>query len=102
VKHGIEEGEICGRNGCQGVIKQHLVEGCWCHISPPYSACTKPRDFCPVHEELARTKCELQKERDKVVCPDCRGHGRLVYASGGRSVDTQCDKCSGEGYYIPR
>jgi hypothetical protein len=56
----------------------------------------------PVHEELARTKRELQKERDKVVCPDCRGRGRLVYASGDRSVDTQCDKCSGEGYYIPR
>ena len=53
-------------------------------------------------EELSRTKRELQKERDKEVCPDCRGRGRLVYNSGDRSVDTQCDKCSGEGYCIPR
>ena len=56
----------------------------------------------PLVEELSRTKRELQKERDKEVCPDCRGRGRLVYNSGDRSVDTQCDKCSGEGYCIPR
>lgn len=45
--HGVEEGDVCGRNGCEGVIEVHPVEGCSCHISPPCSACTKPRNFCP-------------------------------------------------------
>ena len=45
-KFGSEEGEICGRNGCAGVIKIHPVENCSCHISPPCGACTTPREYC--------------------------------------------------------
>jgi hypothetical protein len=41
------EGESCGRNGCAGVIETRPSEGCSCHISPPCSACTEPRNFCP-------------------------------------------------------
>jgi hypothetical protein len=46
--NGVEEGDICGRNGCVGVIERHPTEGCSCHISPPCSACMKPKDFCPI------------------------------------------------------
>lgn len=45
---GDVEGETCWRNGCQGVIQNIEVEGCSCHINPPCSACTTPREFCPV------------------------------------------------------
>lgn len=44
------EGEVCNRNGCTGLIECHPVENCSCHISPPCSACTDPRNFCPVCE----------------------------------------------------
>lgn len=44
---GYGEGETCGRDGCVGVIDMHPVENCSCHISPPCSACTDPRNFCP-------------------------------------------------------
>lgn len=44
---GTEEGATCWRNGCQGVIAEHEVENCSCHISPPCSACTTPREYCP-------------------------------------------------------
>lgn len=44
---GFEEGAICRRDGCQGVIEIEPVENCSCHISPPCSACTAPRAFCP-------------------------------------------------------
>src|ERR1700744_4843755 len=45
---GTEEGATCLRNGCQGVIAEHPVENCSCHISPPCGACTTPREYCPV------------------------------------------------------
>jgi hypothetical protein len=45
---GFCEGDECSRNGCKGVIAIHPVENCSCHISPPCSACTSPRGFCPV------------------------------------------------------
>ena len=44
---GFEEGATCGRDGCQGVIDTRAPENCSCHISPPCSACTAPRNFCP-------------------------------------------------------
>lgn len=45
---GTEEGARCWRDGCEGVIEVHAVEGCACHINPPCGACTKPREFCDV------------------------------------------------------
>jgi len=44
---GYCEGEICNRNGCPGHIQTPMAEGCRCHISPPCSACTAPRSYCP-------------------------------------------------------
>ena len=45
---GDEEGQTCGRNGCNGVIAEHPVENCSCHISAPCGACTTPREYCPI------------------------------------------------------
>jgi hypothetical protein len=54
IKFGELEGETCWRNGCQGVIAETKVEGCSCHINPPCSACTTPREYCPVCEWRAK------------------------------------------------
>lgn len=46
---GFCEGDKCNRNGCKGIIKAHKVENCYCHTgNPPCSACTDPRNYCPV------------------------------------------------------
>lgn len=45
--YGYAEGEACARSGCEGKIVTHPAENCSCHISPPCSACTSPRNFCP-------------------------------------------------------
>lgn len=45
---GDQEGEVCWRDGCQGIIACHPVENCSCHINPPCSACTDPKEYCPV------------------------------------------------------
>jgi hypothetical protein len=43
---GVFEGDVCGRDGCQGIIVTHEVEDCSCHINPPCSSCTTPRQYC--------------------------------------------------------
>ncbi len=45
---GYEAGDVCGRNGCSGVIIEvDRREGCSCHINPPCGSCTEPREECP-------------------------------------------------------
>lgn len=46
-EYGYEAGEVCRRNGCDGVVVEVEVEGCSCHISPPCGACTEDRAYCP-------------------------------------------------------
>jgi len=46
---GTEEGQVCGRDGCTGVIEL-LPEGdggCSCHISPPCGFCLSSMPECP-------------------------------------------------------
>lgn len=46
--HGYEEGAVCGRDGCDGVIAQREVENCSCHLHPPCHNCMEDRTYCPV------------------------------------------------------
>ena len=43
---GYYEGDICHRDGCDGIIQTAPVENCSCHICPPCSECTSPRNYC--------------------------------------------------------
>lgn len=45
---GVCAGEQCGRNDCTGILEDHPVENCSCHINPPCGACIKDRTYCPV------------------------------------------------------
>lgn len=45
--YGYTEGDVCGRDGCCGVIAIRPSENCSCHISPPCSSCTAAREYCP-------------------------------------------------------
>lgn len=57
---GFEVGAVCGRKGCNGIIAEYQSDGgCSCHINPPCSHCTTPREYCPV--------CDWQAEDDLVV-----------------------------------
>lgn len=45
---GDQEGEVCGRDGCKGVIALRSIDGCCsCHINPPCGYCTTPKEYCP-------------------------------------------------------
>ena len=45
-KIGHEEGEVCSRSGCDGVIAFQKSENCSCHISPPCSSCISVKLHC--------------------------------------------------------
>jgi len=53
---GYEEGDVCNRNGCKGVIEAAEVENCSCHINPPCSACVNAGFNCP--------ECEWSSEEE--------------------------------------
>jgi RecJ-like exonuclease len=56
------------------------------------------REFIPhpLETENKDLKRELEKERDKVVCPECKGKGYFIL-SGIRTSYSTCRKCKGEG-----
>lgn len=56
---GYEEGSVCNRKGCTGTIATHKSENCSCHIAPPCSSCTSPRNYCP--------DCDWQEKDDPLV-----------------------------------
>lgn len=56
---GYEEGSVCNRNGCCGVIAIHKSENCSCHIAPPCGSCCAPRGYCP--------ECDWQEKDDPLV-----------------------------------
>lgn len=53
---GQEVGQICGRDGCKGIIQDDYEPdgGCSCHINGPCGYCTTEREYCPECEWAAR------------------------------------------------
>ena len=43
---GHEEGDVCGVNGCQGILGFNPVDNCSCHINPPCSQCVNNPLVC--------------------------------------------------------
>ena len=53
---GTEEGNVCGRDGCDGILVMTREGECRCHISPPCSSCVNMKPACP--------KCHWVQEDD--------------------------------------
>lgn len=51
----------------------------------------------PLIGENENLRRELRTERDKVLCRDCNGRGRIITQGPYHSFDSQCSKCRGEG-----
>lgn len=43
---GYDEGSVCNRDGCMGIIQQQDSGGCSCHINPPCSSCCNDSQYC--------------------------------------------------------
>lgn len=51
----------------------------------------------PLLIENDRLKREIKIERDKVLCTECKGIGRIITYGPYHSSDSECWKCKGEG-----
>ena len=51
---GYEAGDVCNRDGCDGIIEDSEVEGCTCHVHSPCGVCLNMWQYCP--------KCEWESE----------------------------------------
>ena len=59
---GCLEGEVCGRNGCTGIIEEKDIDGsCSCHINPPCSYCEQAKEYCPECEWDAKEEQEAEE-----------------------------------------
>lgn len=50
-----------------------------------------------VELELKETKKKLEIDREKIICPLCKGKGRLIEYGPVHSSDSECWNCHGEG-----
>lgn len=51
----------------------------------------------PVELELKETKRKLSIEQEKIICPRCKGKGRLIDDGPVQSSNSECWNCHGEG-----
>ena len=57
------EGDICGFEGCQGILEYVRQTSCSCHINPPCSACTDAPLVCGICEEEIETVFKMTSEK---------------------------------------
>lgn len=67
LRPGTEEGSICSRNGCEGVIQFYRDGECTCFIAPPCGSCVDAYRGCPV--------CGWDEVNDPIgECDTCDHH----------------------------
>ena len=55
----------------------------------------------PMESEVKRLRRILAEEKEKVVCTDCGGRGRIISQGPSHSSDSECWRCHGEGKRKP-
>lgn len=55
----------------------------------------------PLATENSLLKKELEDEKRKILCKECKGSGIFVSYGGSLMATSQCWKCKGEGRYLP-
>jgi hypothetical protein len=51
----------------------------------------------PVNLENEALRKELKAEREKVICRECNGNGRITEQGPVHSYNSECSNCRGEG-----
>ena len=49
--------------------------------------------------EIEALQKALKKERDKILCGECKGAGRITEHGPVHSYNSECTQCRGEGRY---
>lgn len=65
-----------------------------------YDVATNNR-YAQLEREKADAKSAAERERRKVHCRDCNGHGRIEIPGPYHSSNHECVKCGGAGRHDP-
>jgi DnaJ-class molecular chaperone len=52
----------------------------------------------PLQTENDELKRELNKEKNKRICEECNGHGRIIIQGPYHSSESECMECRGSGF----
>ena len=67
---GLNEGDVCNRDECGGIMWLPPVKDCSCHISPPCAQCESNAIVCnecgadPFDDDVPYVSPEQQKQND--------------------------------------
>ena len=61
----------------------------------------QPSGPSQIEIDLKETRRLLAAERDKIICRDCNGRGRIITQGPYHSSNMHCDKCNGDGRHAP-
>lgn len=90
MEEGIEKGEVCNRNGCDGIIESAGKEGsCSCHINPPCSYCTTSDEFCPKCGWDAAEEQRMAEQHVKIIDKSKDVHNLEDYRKRKEILDAQ-------------
>ena len=53
------------------------------------------------NSEIERLKRELEIEKSKIICPECKGSGEDVSYGPSHTFISRCPKCEGVGKVLP-
>ena len=74
------------------------IQGCAENMDMAFPTPSGPS---PELQELEKLRKELKRERNKVVCPECRGRGEEYFRGPYHGSLQTCWKCSGAGRLDP-
>lgn len=91
-EHGVvmttEQAKAMAVDLTRAIENEGMASGAWCIPNP-------------LMGEISQLKGELKRERSKVICRECNGHGRIEIHGPYHSSNSGCSKCGGEGWRAP-
>lgn len=51
----------------------------------------------PLVLENEKLRRQMKEEEDKIICPECKGKGRIITRGPYHGSDSECSRCRGEG-----
>ena len=70
------------------------VEGCHDNYGLAFHTPSGPS---PQEQEITKLRKDLEKERNKRMCDECNGRGRIITQGPYHSSDSECWNCRGDG-----
>ena len=81
------------------VLSEDVLKDIMESVSAYYEYASYSRGgHCPEREEISALKKELERERGKQICGECKGTGRIYTPGPHHSSVSSCWRCNASGF----